>query len=73
MFKIKLFTRKRQHINQSRTPVDQAVDTFLDGLVKQQYFNMDAARDAIAIARERQIDRPVEIWVIYHQSIAHYV
>jgi len=70
MLKLNLF-RKKQTV--ARSQVDQAVDTFMDGLVKQQYFNMDAARDAIAIARQRGVTRPVQIWAIYHNSIAYYV
>ena len=73
MFKLKLFTRKNQPAIKPASPVDQAIDVFLDSLEKQPYRNMAAARDAIAIARDRQIDRPVEIWAIYHRSIAHYV
>jgi len=73
MFKLNLFTRKNKPAIKPASPVDQAIDVFLDSLEKQPYRNMAAARDAIAIARDRQIDRPVEIWAIYHRSIAHYL
>jgi len=69
---LKLF-RKNQPAIQPASPVDKAIDVFLDSLAQQPYRNMAAARDAVAIARQRQIDRPVEIWAIYHRSIAHYL
>lgn len=70
----KLFTRKRQHIDQTRiSPVDQAIEMFLDSLERQPYRNMAAARDAVAIARQRGVTRPVQIWAIYNDSIAYYV
>ena len=69
MFKLKFL--KKQTI--ARSQVDQAVDTFMDCLAQQPYFNEAAARDAIAIARDRQITRPVDIWAIYHNSIAYYI
>lgn len=74
MFKLNsLFTSRKSQPQPFVSATDKAIDTFLAALENDPARNMPAARDAIAIARQRQVTRPVEIWAIYNDSIAYYV
>lgn len=52
------------------SPVDAAIDTFLDALLTGEYVDYAAAYDAVTLARQHGYTRPVQLWSAYHNAIA---
>jgi hypothetical protein len=73
MFSLPLFAKSRQSSPTAAavSPVDRAIDAFLDTLSAQDIATIDyaAAYDAVRYARERAYTRPVDIWTVYHNAL----